>query len=201
MVGINAIKQLARTSRDFSLASLATTKRGRRWGCAILLTIALMGSVSACGIRSDGWIAVGRDLSGAIRVYLKTCTATMSYAKLYPAESSQGASDMTFAQWNITPPRTSADWPLLGASNGQVVVARQVNKIPAENMALGAWNSNDSLTATGPWNFNQGDIMKLKPGTLLMVNIGNGAANNQVTSIKTFNELGCETGSSQSLMG
>ncbi len=166
-------------------------------GC-FLVGVAL--AVTGCGVPDDGWVGVGRDEDGNLRVYLRTCHHPMDGASLSWPDDPNGANfhEEVFAEWTIgpQPDPLRADWPLLGSAPASRVVAdRPLTKVPGppKNMYIFAGTNDNTFSASGPFLFTAADLKKLRPGQVLVDNNTGRESDppNKTITLSQFDAIDC----------
>lgn len=172
--------------------------RSRLLTCCLLLGVAF--GLAGCGVPTDGWVGVGRDSQGVLRVYVRTCHHPMDGASLSWPDDPNGANsgEEVFAEWSIgpQPDPLRPNWPLLGAAaNSGVAATRPLLKVPGppKNMYIFAGTNDDSFSASGPYLFTASDLKALRSGQVLVENnTGNEADSpNKVIRLADFDALDC----------
>lgn len=172
--------------------------RLRLLACCLFLGVAL--GVTGCSVPTDGWVGVGRDTVGKLRVYVRTCHHPMNRANLSWPDDPNGANsgEEVFAEWTIgpQPDPLRANWPLLGsAPDTGVVPTRPLTKVPGppKNMYIFAGTDDDSFSASGPFLFTAADLQKLRRGQVLVENNTGRDSDppNKTITLAAFDALDC----------
>jgi hypothetical protein len=169
-----------------------------------LLTWCLLGgatlSLAGCSVPTDGWVGVGRDSQGTLRVYVRTCHHAMDGASLYWPDDPKGGNSgqEVFAEWTIgpQPDPLRLNWPLLGSAAGSGVTADQpLKKVPGppKSMSIFAGTNDNSFSASGPYLFTASDLETIRPGQVLVENNTGNETDppNKVIGLSDFDALDC----------
>lgn len=165
-------------------------------GALVLSAGALL---SGCSVPENGWMGVGRNDQGELRVYLRTCGQALDGATLYwPDDPTGNSENEVFGDWSFQTPQpstTAADWPLLGQTPGGVIATQPLDALPGppKNMAIHAWTRDASASASGPYLFTETDLKRLEPGRVLIPNNTGNESDppNKTISLSQFEALDC----------
>lgn len=144
----------------------------KRSAPVLALGLSLNLALCGCSVPEDGWVGVGRDPDGELRVFVSTCHP-MDGATLYYATGSRVVDrDVAVKEWEIDPEARSLtiEWPLLRndiASFG-VEVTDSAPLPDTKVLTISAWTNDNSHFASGPFAFTTLGLDALQPGEILV---------------------------------
>lgn len=120
---------------------------------AVILLLLPVLLLSSCSPPRDGYVGIGRDAEGDLRVYVRTCHHPLDAVSLsWPDDpNAANSNEEVFAEWTINSQsdRLRAVGPLFGTATGEIVTVRPLWTLPAapKNMALHGFTDDASFAA------------------------------------------------------